>query len=125
MIYLASPYTHPDPAVRDARYRSVSRKAADMLRNGIAVFSPIVYSHALAALGLPTTWPFWRALDRTMIAASSEVWVLMLPGWKESVGVQAEIQIAREMGKPFSFIKAWPSSDRTPAALLRAGAVGL
>ncbi len=125
MIYIASPYTHPEPAIREARYRAVSQKTADMLRNGVSVFSPIVYSHALAALGLPSAWPFWRTFDRTIIAICSEVWVLMLPGWKESVGVQAEILIAKELRKPISFIKAWPSSDPTPATRARAGAVGL
>ena len=28
----------------------------------------------------------------------------MLPGWCESVGVQAEIQIARELGKPVRYL---------------------
>jgi hypothetical protein len=30
--------------------------------------------------------------------------VLMLDGWEQSRGVQAEIAIARELGKPVSFI---------------------
>ncbi len=33
-----------------------------------------------------------------------KVVVLMIDGWKESVGVQAEIAIARELGKPVSFL---------------------
>ncbi len=28
----------------------------------------------------------------------------MLDGWRESVGVQAEIAIARELGKPVTFL---------------------
>jgi hypothetical protein len=31
--------------------------------------------------------------------------VLTLPGWRESVGVQAEIAIARELGKPVTFLQ--------------------
>ena len=59
MIYLAGPYTHPDPAVREARFQAACCQAAEMLRCGVPVFSPIAYSHALAAHDLPLDWAFW------------------------------------------------------------------
>lgn len=124
MLYLASPYSDPDPSVREARYRAACRAAAELIRHGVPVFSPIAYSHPLAAFGLPGDWAFWASFDRAFIEACSEVRVLALPGWRESRGVRAELRIARSLRKPVSFIKAWPSSDQTPAALLRAGAVG-
>jgi len=33
-----------------------------------------------------------------------EVWVLMLPGWDQSTGIKAEIEIAKKMGKSVSFV---------------------
>ena len=30
----------------------------------------------------------------------------MLDGWRESVGIQAEIAIARQLGKPVTFLPA-------------------
>ena len=38
--------------------------------------------------------------------------VLMLDGWQESVGVQAEIQIARELGKQIRYLV--PAATRSP-----------
>jgi len=31
-------------------------------------------------------------------------WVAMLPGWDQSTGIKAEIEIAEKMGKPVSFV---------------------
>jgi hypothetical protein len=104
MIYLASPYSHPDPDVREARYRAACLATASLLRAGQLVFSPIAYSHWTAEHGLPCTWSFWAMFDRWFLEHCDEVVVLMLDGWKASVGVQAEIRIARELGKPVRYI---------------------
>jgi hypothetical protein len=123
MIYLASPYTHPDPAVREARFRAACRQAAEMFRCGIPVFSPIAYSHAIAEHGLPLEWDFWERFDRAFLDVCTEVWVLTLDGWRESRGVQAEIVLARQMGKPVSFVEPRDAlTDQTQVAAVRAGA---
>ena len=122
MIYLASPYTHPDPAVREARFRAACRQAAEMFRCGIPVFSPIAYSHAIAAHGLPLEWDFWERFDQAFLKICSEVWVLTLDGWRESRGVQAEIVLARRMGKPVMLVEPDALTDQTPVAAFRAGA---
>lgn len=106
MIYLCSPFTHSDPAVREARFRAARRQAAEMFRCGIPVFSPIVYSHAMAAYNLPLEWDFWERFDRVFLQACDEVWVLPLDGWRKSRGVQAEIALARQMGKPVVLVDA-------------------
>lgn len=59
MIYLASPYTHPDPAVRQRRFDAACRAAAQMIRAGSMVFSPVVHSHPLTHYGLPFDWRAW------------------------------------------------------------------
>ncbi len=104
MIYPASPYSHPDPAVREQRFRAACRLAAAFLRAGMLVFSPIAHSHPLVEFGLPTDWRFWERYDRAHLERCDEVVVLMLDGWKESAGVQAEIRFARELGKPVRFL---------------------
>ncbi len=76
-----------------------------MLR-GIHVFSPISHTHPIACVGdLPKSWEFWEAYDRVILAACCKVMVLMLDGWKESVGVQTEIKIAQELGLPVEYIE--------------------
>jgi nucleoside 2-deoxyribosyltransferase len=114
MIYLASPYSHPDPRVREHRFRAACQAAASMPCDGSIVFSPIVHSHPLVAFGLPTAWSAWERIDRAYLERCDEVVVLMLDGWEASVGVRAEIDIARALGKPVRFLApadatGWPT----------------
>jgi nucleoside 2-deoxyribosyltransferase len=106
MVYLASPYSHPDPAVREQRFQAVCRAVAALLRAGHVVFSPIVHCHALVPHGLPTDWAFWQRVDREHLERCDEVVVLMLDGWEVSEGVQAEIGVARALGKPVRYLAA-------------------
>jgi hypothetical protein len=101
LIYLAVPYSHPDPAVRQQRFEAVNRAAADLMRDGVYVFSPISHTHSIALAGeLPIDWNYWQGYDRTMLAACDRMVVLTLPGWEASVGVRAEMKIAQEMEMP-------------------------
>jgi hypothetical protein len=114
MIYLASPYTHIDPLVRQRRFESACRAAAALIVRGKAVFSPVAHGHPICAYGVPHDWDFWQRHDRCYLDACDEVVVLMLDGWRESVGVQAEIAIARELGKPVTFLAAVGQSIENP-----------
>jgi nucleoside 2-deoxyribosyltransferase len=104
MIYLASPYSHPDSAVREQRYRAACRAAAALLLAGEPVISPIAHSHPLVEHGLPADWTFWQHYDRDLLARCDAVVVLTLDGWETSVGVREEIRIARELGKPVRYL---------------------
>lgn len=116
MIYLASPYSHPDSAVREMRFRDACRAAAKLMRQGHAVFSPIAHSHCICAYGLPTDWRFWEPFDRLQIERCSEVVVLTLDGWEASQGVRAEILIATELGKPVRYLQPdWSSAPNQVA----------
>jgi len=104
MIYLASPYSHPDKAVEARRFGVVCRKAAEMMRDGYVVFSPIAHTHSIALAGnLPTGWDYWKRVDRELVMLCSRMVVLMLDGWEQSVGVQAEIEYAKELRIPIEY----------------------
>jgi nucleoside 2-deoxyribosyltransferase len=105
MIYLASPYSHANPSIREQRYLAACRATATLIRAGQVVFSPVVHSHPLVAFGLPTAWAAWERIDRAFLERCDEVAVLMLDGWDQSVGVRAELRIARELGKPVRFLE--------------------
>ena len=66
--------------------------------------SGIAASHPVAQYGLPTDWDYWEPIDRKYLEMCDEVVVLTLPSWQESRGVQAEIRLAREMGKPVEYL---------------------
>ena len=104
MIYLASPYSHSEPNVRAARYEMACQATAAIIREGQPVFSPIVHSHPLVRFGLPTDWEFWQRCDRQYMRGCREVVVLTLAGWRESRGVQAEIDLAIDMDLPVSYL---------------------
>lgn len=104
MIYLASPYSHPDPEVREQRFELACRAAARLIWDGHAVFCPIAHTHPIAKYGLPTTWDFWQAQDRKILELCEELWVLTIDGWMQSRGVEFEMQIARELGKPIRYV---------------------
>ena len=112
MIYLASPYSHPDSTIREERFRAACRAAAELMRNGNVVFSPVAHSHPIALHGLPTCWKFWERHDREQLTRCDEMAVLTIDGWRESEGVHAEIRIAAELGKPVRYLE--PESQLFP-----------
>lgn len=105
IVYLACPYSDLDPSVMKSRFKAVTRVAARMMSEGIHVFSPISHGHPIAMVGgLPTDWNFWEIHNRTMLFCCHRLVVLRLDGWKESVGVQAEIEIMKEWGCPVEYV---------------------
>lgn len=105
LIYLASPYTHPDSHVQELRFEQACHAAARLMQEGDYIFSPIAHTHPIANAGqLPTDWEYWREYDKRMIACCDELYVLQLPGWQNSKGVTEEIEIARALKKPIKFI---------------------
>ena len=135
LVYLASPYSHADPAVMEERFEAVCRAAAQMMASGEHIYSPIAHTHPIAVRGdLPKDWTYWERYDRVMIAAADEVRVLQLPGWVESKGVNAEIEIGQEMGKRITFAQphrepieeqeARPNPDEVREILLALNDIG-
>ncbi|NDV20842.1 DUF1937 family protein [Pseudodesulfovibrio sp. JC047] len=107
-IYLATPYTHDNEVVRMERAEGVTVKAAQLIEDGFAVFSPITHGHAIGDVAphLPHDWEYWGEVVTSYIKDwADELWVFMQPGWEESVGVLAEIGIAAKADKPIKFIK--------------------
>lgn len=110
LIYLASPYSHPDREVRHARFAQVSQAQAYLTAMGYHIFGPITESHTVqqeaAELGIEMSggWDFWKDHDELMLQKCDELWVLQLDGWDKSVGVLAEIDYAHSRGMPVQYI---------------------
>ena len=100
LIYLASPYNDKDESVRQKRFEDVCQAASALMRQGYIIYSPIAHNHPLVKFGLPTGWDYWERYDSVFLKKCDELWVLMLPGWKKSTGVKAEIKIALDKGMP-------------------------
>jgi hypothetical protein len=104
MIYLASPYTHPDQQVQTRRYLIAREFTYYHLNKGVPLLSPIVYGHQFHRdFGVPPNADFWAFLNDEMLKRCVGVWVLMIDGWKDSYGVTAEIARAEHTGIPIEY----------------------
>ncbi|MHB0978414.1 MAG: DUF1937 family protein [Minisyncoccota bacterium] len=107
-IYLASPYSHSMPAVRELRFHQANAAAAWLMRQGHVVFSPISHSHPIAAY-LPEKQlldhKFWMAQDLGILTLASSLFVLMTPGWDKSKGMAAELLHAKKHNIQIEYLK--------------------
>ena len=102
--YLSIPYTHSDPFVRAYRFEVANKIAAALMLEGRIILSPISMSHPMSVYGLPGDWDFWQDYDEAYVKASGKILVVKLEGWKKSVGVKAEIKLAKKYKIPVSYI---------------------
>jgi hypothetical protein len=111
LVYLASPYTHPDPAVMQRRFEEICAVAARFIKRGEHIFSPIAHTHPIALAGeLPANFWYWEQYAKEMLSVCGELWVYEMDGWRESKGIALEIKIAEELGLRITYC----SQYRTP-----------
>lgn len=106
-IYLASPYSHPEKDIEITRYVLITWVAARLTEKyEVSMFLPITQSYQLRFHNpnLGTTFKAWQKVDFCAIEHSDEVWVVKIDGWKESVGVTAEIEYAKTLKLPIRYI---------------------
>ena len=79
LTYLAVPYSHPDPVVRQKRFETINAAAAKLLNDGLLVYSPISMTHQMALdHALPTDFAFWQRHCLAFVKASTRMIVLKL-----------------------------------------------
>lgn len=99
MIYLASPYSHPDDRVQEERYLQTMHAASLLMKRGLIIFSPIVHCRPMAIrFNLPHHAAFWQNYNFGMLAKADELKILCLDGWEESKGIAGEIREATRLG---------------------------
>ena len=106
LTYLACPYGRSSsPNIHERRFQEANKAAVWIMKQGLTVFSPISHCHPMAKEGnLPNGWDYWEKFDRGYLLCSKEIYVLMIDGWEESTGVQAEIKIAIDMCIPIYYL---------------------
>ena len=115
LTYLATPYSHADVMVRIERYSIVTKVAANLMRSGELIYSPISHTHHMAVWhGLPTDFGYWEEHCKAFLSASHKLIVLQQKGWQDSVGVRAEMVLAWEMGLTIEHMEvpAWEREQR-------------
>ncbi|PHS17082.1 MAG: hypothetical protein COA86_10505 [Kangiella sp.] len=109
VYFLACPYSDPDPEVVTKRFDECTKAAAAISLKGIPVYSQITISHPI---NQSVTENFkgekvnWAPIDKAFMDKCDAIIVLEMPGWKESGGVQREIDYFKDRGA-----KVWLFSD--------------
>ena len=110
-VYLAAPYTSPDPTVRNSRVELASMIAARLMGQGYVVFSPITHGHSVADYlhhRNAHSHEFWMAQCLPMLEASDCMMILPIHGWRESRGIAEEMAFAKVNRIP-TFL--WQTAD--------------
>ena len=106
LIYIGSPYSHPDKDVMENNFRLVSDLAAKLCSEGKVAFSPITYGHTLLVFReMPHTWEFWQNFCLSFLVHADELLVYQMPGWESSKGLADEISFARDHGIKITYLK--------------------
>ena len=105
MIFLAMPYRHSDTEVVERRVRAGRRAAASLIDSGRSVVSPVVSFHETIQQedAVPKDFEYWETMIEEMIVLSERVYVIMMPGYEDSEGVEREIELARKYKRPVSY----------------------
>lgn len=105
IAYLACPYASESGCLMHTRLRAVTKVAGRLMNKGQVIFSPLTHNAPIAkAVELPTNWDFWSRIDLAFLAQCDRLLVLTLTGWKDSIGVQAEIKAAKAQGIPVYYL---------------------
>jgi len=124
-IYLASPYSHPDEAVRFKRFIAVAREAGMLMQEGHYVYSPIAHCHPIAVnTDLPLGNHYWKQQNGIMLSFARALWVLTIPGWDISEGIAWELGAAEHAGIPIAFHQPQHPENQSGKERLRQGPTG-
>lgn len=97
MIFISSPYSHNDKTVEQERFNEACAYAAYLFSENRTAISPLIIGHSILKYArLPSDYEFWKNYSLELLKTCSEIHVLRLTGWEESIGVQDEIRFAVE-----------------------------
>uniref|UniRef100_A0A6M3KGZ6 DUF1937 domain-containing protein n=1 Tax=viral metagenome TaxID=1070528 RepID=A0A6M3KGZ6_9ZZZZ len=106
IVYLAIPYSHPDPDIRKMRFELANKMAAKLLEEEFNVLSPISHSHPISLyMENSNDSDYWTKNSLEFLKFCDELIVYCLPGWEGSKGVAKEIEFAKAKGIPIRYLE--------------------
>ena len=110
-IYLAAPYSHSNPSIRQSRFLAANQAAAKLIGMGHIVFSPISHSHPIAQVMGNHLSKTWLDQDRHFVEWADCMVILDMPGHEASNGIQQERGWMREAGKQIHFFSEFTTNQ--------------
>ena len=109
-IYLACPYTpigNAEINVKEFRFQVITRITADLIKRGNLIYSPITYTHPIAEVNKHIQQEEYLTLDSFFLKRADILMIACLPGWEDSRGIKAEIQLAKDLGKGIIYLDTY------------------
>jgi hypothetical protein len=101
--YVASPYTHKDPEVRQGRHKTATEIAKRLTQLGYSCFVPIAYDGGWEVdpnFQIDHSWNFWERIDLPILDRCSGLILMQMPDWEKSQGIAGELEHCRQHGIP-------------------------
>ena len=104
--YVASPYSKY-PHGLDEAFRRIAINTAELILEGVPVYSPICHTHPIAKYGKidPYNHDIWLPADKPMMDAAYGLLVIKMVGWEESYGISEEIKHFTSLSKPIVYME--------------------
>lgn len=104
-IYIAAPFSHPNIFVRLQRFYRITKYAGKLIDKNTIIYSPITHCYPMHLINtLPSHWDFWCKQDLSFLSWADKLYVLTLPGWQTSTGVNEEIKYMLDRDKPVIYV---------------------
>lgn len=103
LIYLGTPYTHPDKKVRQEWACEAAKTQAALISQGFLVISPVALTCSSAEDYGAEPPEGWLRYCLGLLCHCDELWVDQMAGWEDSVGISKEIAFALGKGMPIRY----------------------
>lgn len=105
LIYVAAPFSDKDKSIEIKRYIYTQRYCMEELQKGYNAISPVVHWYYPAIwIGLNGDFAQFKNFCLALLDRCDSMTVLMLDGWRDSVGVRAEIERATQIKIPVTYL---------------------
>ena len=98
LIYMAAPFSDPEPEVSLRRLDRVNGYATHLLSRGVIAFSPLSHGAPLDSPDIPNH--VWYEFGLRIMEGCDELYLLALEGWQNSEGVRLEFERACKLDIP-------------------------
>ena len=107
LLYVAHPYYHDNPMVMTDRYEAVCEACYLMLASGYKPVSTVMMWHPLKSqFNLDQYESVIMETCFCLLVTCDVLVVLTLPGWKDSKGIEGEVEWARHLKIPVRYTSA-------------------
>jgi hypothetical protein len=105
LYYLASPYSHSDPAIEELRYNQINEIGTILIKAGHMLIEPIAMCHHKKKYNLPGSYEFWSRINKKLISVCDGIIIAkVIDGWDKSIGVADEIKYAQSLDKEVYYL---------------------